>query len=212
MQILCSTTDHEEIHPYRQLSNHSLVDYPSIMKVLGLALLTLLAETEYVAAFVPSGFQGRNVARNAVSVEMSTESDVSIPYDAAARLAYDQWRGEYLKGEFDPVRYESFKANYEAIAVINVSSKKKARDQGNDSPSMLNLNEYADCTAEEYEALMKGEEPEAPSTSSDVLGQAMEAAQSQMAASSALQEASDALAEDEEVGLRTCVVTCFEIV
>ena len=171
------------------------------MKVLGLALLAVVAETEYVAAFVPSGFRGSNVARHAIAVEMSTESDVSIPYDAAARLAYDQWRDEYLKGEFDPVRYEAFKANYEAIAVLNVSSKKKARDEGSDSPSMLNLNEYADCTAEEYEAIMKGETPEAPSTTGDVLGQAMEAAQSQMAASDALQEAADALAEEEEVGL-----------
>lgn len=177
------------------------------MKVLSLALLALAAQTEYVAAFVPSGFQGKSVARNAVSVEMSTESDVSIPYDAAARFAYDQWRDEYLKGEFDPVRYESFKANYEAIAVINVSSKKKARDEGSDSPSILNLNEYADCTAEEYEALMKGEEPEAPATTGDVLGQAMAAAESQMAASTALQDAADALAEEEEVGLQTCFVT-----
>lgn len=190
----------------RQLHNHSLANYSSNMKVLGLALLALVFETEYVAAFVPSGFQVGNGARNAVSVEMSTESNVSIPYDAAARLAYDQWRDEYLKGEFDPVRYESFKANYEAIAVLNVSSKKKARDEGN-SPSILNLNEYADCTAEEYEALMKGEEPEAPPTSGNILEQVMEAAQSQMAASSALQEAADALAEEEKVGLRTCCVT-----
>ena len=170
------------------------------MKVLGLALLALVAETEYVAAFVPSGFQGRNVVRNAVSVDMATESDVSVPYDAAARLAYDEWRDEYLKGQFDPVRYEAFKANYEAIAVMNVSAKKKAREAGDDSPSLLNLNEYADFTAAEYEAMMKGEEPEAPSTTGDVLGQAMEAAQSQMAAAAALQEAADALAEEEEVG------------
>lgn len=186
------------------ITDHSSGFSSSIMKVLGLALLSVLAETEYVAAFVPSGFQGRNVARNAVAVEMSTEGDVSIPYDAAARLAYDQWRDEFLKGDFDPVRYEAFKANYEAIAVLNVSSKKKARDEGDDSPSLLNLNEYADCTAEEYESLMKGEEPEAPPTTGDVLGQAVEAAQSQMAASTALQEAADALAEEEEVGPEPC--------
>jgi hypothetical protein len=171
------------------------------MKILSLALLALAVEVDYVSAFVPSGFNGRNYnRRQAVAVDMATEPDVSIQYDAAARLAYDGWRDEYLKGEFDPVRYEAFKENYEAIAVINVSTKKKARDEGTDTPSLLNLNEYADYTAEEYEATMKGKEPEAPSTTGDVLGQAMEAAQSQMAASAALQEAADALAEEEEVG------------
>lgn len=175
------------------------------MKVLGLALLAVAVETEHIAAFVPSGLQWRHsFRRHAVSVEMSTESDVSIPYNAAARLAYDQWRDEYLKGEFDPVRYESFKANYNAIAILNVSAKKKARDEGGDSPSLLNLNAYADYTAEEYAEQFKEEEPEAPSSTGDVLGKAVEAAESQMAASSALQEAADALAEEEEVGIGTC--------
>lgn len=170
------------------------------MKVFSLALLALTADVEFVSAFVPSSFNGRNPnSRQAVAVDMASETDVSIQYDAAARLAYDGWRDEYLKGEFDSVRYEAFKENYEAIAVINVSAKKKARDEGSDSSSLLNLNEYADCTAEEYEAIMKGGEPETPSTTGDVLGQAMEAAESQMAASSALQEAADALAEEEEV-------------
>jgi hypothetical protein len=181
------------------------------MKVLSFALLAFLAKTEYVSAFVPGGLNGRQTTpRRAVAVDMSTETDVSVPYDAAARLSYDNWRDEYLKGEFDPVRYESFKDNYEAITIINVSAKKKAREEGSDSPSLLALNEYADYTAEEYEALMKDEEP---STTGDILGQAVEAAESQMAASSALQDAADALAEEEEVCFMSAVeYTCRNMI
>jgi hypothetical protein len=175
------------------------------MKFWSLALLALAVDVEYVSAFVPSGFNGRNhnSRQASVAVDMATEPDVSIQYDAAARLAYDGWRDDYLRGGFDPVRYEVFKENYEAIAVINVSAKKKARDEGTASPSLLNLNQYADYTAEEYEAEMKGKEPKKAkesSTTGDVLGQAMEAAESQMAASAALQDAADGLAEEEEVG------------
>lgn len=181
------------------------------MKVLSLALLAIAAETGHVHAFVPAGFTGRNISpsRAAVGVDMSTEtdSDVSIPYDAAAKLAYDNWRDEYLKGEFDPIRYEAFKDNYEAITVLNVIAKKKARDEGTDSPSLLALNDYADYTAEEYEAMMGGEEEpeEEPASTGDILGKAVEAAESQMAASSALQEAADALAEEEEVGFNILI-------
>jgi Cathepsin propeptide inhibitor domain (I29) len=128
---------------------------------------------------------------------MSTESDVSIPYDAAARLAYDEWCNTYGK-PFDASRYETFKENYAAITVMNVSTKKMARDSGEVNPSLLALNEYADYTAEEYEAAMNGEE--VPATTGDVLGKVVEAAQSQSAASNALQEAAEALADEEEVG------------
>jgi len=137
------------------------------------------------------------------------EVDVSIPYDAAARLAYDEWRKQFGKGSFDPDRYEIFKANYEAITVANVSAKKDARDTGADAPpTLMTLNEYGDCTEEEYVAATSGGgggAAEAPSSSpqtqstGDVLGKALEAAQSQSEASSALEDAANALAEEEEV-------------
>ncbi len=127
---------------------------------------------------------------------MATESDISIPYDAAARLAYDEWCTTYGK-KFDNDRYEVFKENYEAITVMNVSAKKAARESGSENPSLLALNEYADCTPEEYEAAMSAEVT--PVSTGDILGQVAEAVESQSAASNALQEAADALAEEEEV-------------
>lgn len=165
--------------------------------VVAMALVALEA-TEHTSAFCPAHVirpQFGAATMRASSVDMATESDISVPYDAAARLAYDEWCGTYGKS-FDAARYEVFKENYLAITVMNVSAKKAARESGDSSPSLLALNEYADCTAAEYEALMNGEEP--PTTGS-VLGQVTDAAESQSAASSALQEAADALAEEEEV-------------
>ena len=168
------------------------------MKGFNLAILALLA-MEGSQAFVPSNLQRHVPSIRATSMELSAEPDmsVSVPYDAAARLAYDDWCKAYGK-PFDSTRYEVFKENYTAITVMNVSTKKAARESGEASPTLLALNEFADYTAEEYEAYMNGETP--PATTGDVLGKVVEAAQSQSAASSALQEAADALAEEEEVG------------
>ena len=148
-------------------------------------------------AFLPSQ-QGRTTT---VRRSMATEVDIKVPYDAAARLAYDQWRNKYDKGEFDDSRYQVFKNNYEAITVANVVAKKKAREEELESPALMTLNEFGDCTEEEFKAAMSGEPaaPAAPTTTGDVLGKAMDAAQSQSEASNALKDAADALAEDEEV-------------
>jgi len=133
---------------------------------------------------------------------MATEVDIKVPYDAAARLAYDQWRQKYNKGDFDETRYQVFKSNYEAITVANVVAKKKAREEEAESPALMTLNEFGDWTEEEYKASMGDESTTAatPTTTGDVLGKAMDAAQSQSEASNALKDAADALAEDEEVG------------
>jgi hypothetical protein len=161
--------------------------------------LVALEASEQVSAFVPPNLvrphHGATV-RGVTSVDMTTESDVSIPYDSAARLSYDGWCSTYGK-TFDAARYAVFKDNYEAITIMNVSTKKAAREAGEETPSLLALNEYADCTAEEYEAAMNGEDP--PASTGDILGQVADAAESQSAASNALQDAADALAEEEEV-------------
>ena len=172
------------------------------MKGFSLALLALTAlATDHVSAFTPSGLRSVGVRQSKherlMVVDMSTETDVSVPYDAAARYTYENWCKEFGK-DIDESRYTTFKDNYEAITVMNIAAKKKAREEGDENPSLLALNEYADCTAEEYEAAMSGE---TPASSEGVLGKAMEAAESQMEASSALQDAADALAEEEEVGL-----------
>ena len=131
------------------------------------------------------------------------EVDLKIPYDAAARLAYDEWRNKYNKGSFDETRYQVFKSNYEAITVANVVAKKKAREEDGEAPALMTLNEFGDFTEEEYRAAMEGGSKAAqPTTTGDVLGKAVESAQSQSEASNALKDAADALAEDEEVRKR----------
>lgn len=158
---------------------------------------------------MPRRFVSRRVVTTRSMVDgKDTDMDVSIPYDAAARLAYDEWRAKYNKGEFDPIRYQNFQANYETITIANVVAKKQARESGNDgnnSPSLMALNEFGDCTEEEYQALMQKKQQQQqpsqtpPTSTGDVLGRAVEAAQSQSQASSALEDAANALAEEEEV-------------
>ena len=57
-----------------------------------------------------------------------TTVDLSIPYDAAARLAYDKWRAMYGKGDFDTAEYAVFKVKYEQLAVAEVISKKLEKE------------------------------------------------------------------------------------
>jgi len=190
--------------------------YYNSMKIsLSLAAALLLVTTNvpsFSQAFVPEGrghlprsWNSRvtttttRTTRSMVDGK-DTDTDVSIPYDAAARLAYDEWRAKYNKGDFDPIRYQHFQANYETITIANVVAKKQARDNGNDSaspPSLMALNEYGDCTEEEFQALVNMKQQ--PTSTGDVLGRAVEAAQSQSQASSALEDAANALAEDEEM-------------
>ena len=126
-----------------------------------------------------------------------TDTDVSVPYDAAARLAYDEWCQKYNKPQ-DSKRYVFFKKNYETITVANVAAKKQARETGQEQAAILTLNEYGDFSEEEYKAMMRGEKPKTISTEG-VLDKAVKAAEAQSAASGALQEAADALADEEEV-------------
>ena len=174
--------------------------------------LVFLAFGPIANAFAPNGGPLRTTPVVAMSM-VQEDTDLSIPYDAAARLAYDQWRDQFGKGDFDPARYENFKANYEAIAVANVVAKKRARDAGSgEAVSLMTLNEFGDCTEEEYVAATSGggASQQQPTTTGDVLGKALEAAQSQSEASSALEDAANALAEEEEVrSLRFVTDTCL---
>jgi Cathepsin propeptide inhibitor domain (I29) len=183
------------------------------MKITISAVLALLL-VERAVGFLPPNLlqqQRQQLPATLGMAETDVGADVSVPYDAAARLAYDQWRSQYDKGAFDAKRYESFKRNYETITVANVIAKKRAREQqtGTVSLSLLSLNEFGDMTEEEYANMMNtsvGKEQgsasastAAPTTTSDVLSQAMEAAELQTAASNALGEAADALALEEQV-------------
>lgn len=182
------------------------------MRIHPAAVLAVWLAAREAGAFTP-GQLGRPVARSAVlprmsMVEESVGTDLSIPYDAAARLAYDEWRAKYNKGEFDPARYQAFKANYETITVANVVAKKNARDAGDaESPALMTLNEFGDCTEDEYAAAQK--QSSATTSTGSVLGKALEAAVSQSEASSALEDAANALAEEEEVSSQTSLRQCL---
>ena len=166
-----------------------------------------------ITAFVPAAVQQHHQQQRSFSLFATGDgSDVSIPYDAAARLAYDDWLKEFNKGEFNPTRYQQFKTNYEALTAANMAAKKKARDEGTGTVDLLTLNEFGDFSGEEYEAMQSGgapppaAEPSSPGT--DIMGKAMEAIESQAEASNALGEAAEALAEEEEVRLN-CTLYIF---
>lgn len=62
--------------------------------------------------------------------ESLSSFDISVPYDAAARIEYDKWRAVYGKGGFDEEKFKRFKAQYNAITSMNMAAKKVARDTG----------------------------------------------------------------------------------
>jgi Cathepsin propeptide inhibitor domain (I29) len=178
-----------------------------------LVVAVLLLWQQSVAAFVPvhNQFARRQLlATLGLGVD---KTDVSIPYDAAARLAYDQWRVDFNKGDFDPVRFKIFKDNYEIVTVANVKAKKKAREEGTVSLSLMSLNEFGDWTQEEYfRAQQQDDDPSIgapqPTTTSDILGKAVEAVELQTEASNALEEAVDALALEEQVRFGCSLFLC----
>ena len=73
--------------------------------------------------------------------------------DAVLRSAYDEWRNEYKKGDFDAARFENFKVNYAATMESNRIAEKEALERGDPPPSWLTLNEFADLSMADYEKM-----------------------------------------------------------
>ncbi|KAL7519656.1 hypothetical protein ACHAWX_004416 [Stephanocyclus meneghinianus] len=160
------------------------------------ALVALAARN--ADAFTPASFGGRTTANTAVRFSMvASETDVSIEYDAAARLAYKDWCAKFGKVASES-KFTTFKANYETITVANVSAAKKARDSGTNRPKDLELNEFGDMSEEEYLQMQAGASAPAPAPEKGAMESVMEASMAQSDASNALAEAADALAEEEE--------------
>jgi hypothetical protein len=131
---------------------------------------------------------------------VASETDVSIEYDAAARLAYKDWCAKFGKDASDS-KFKTFKANYETITVANVSAAKKARESGTDRPKDLELNEFGDMSEEEYLQMQARKSAPASAPEKGAMESVMEASMAQSDASNALAEAADALAEEEEVSV-----------
>lgn len=88
---------------------------------IGLGALALVA----IAAFVASSSSSDDQGSTAAPVPSSSSSiDISIPYDAPARLAYKNAKGVEPKDDAD---FAAFKAEYEKKAVEEVIAKKKVK-------------------------------------------------------------------------------------
>jgi Cathepsin propeptide inhibitor domain (I29) len=70
--------------------------------------------------------------------------------------AYTEWKREYdkdIEGRINTVRFENFKRNYIRLQATNAEELQEARANGQPEPIPLRLNEYADLSADEYQAL-----------------------------------------------------------
>lgn len=54
--------------------------------------------------------------------------NVEIPYDAATRLAYDEWRREHNSAPYSEEGYSVFRKMYTAQAIADATTKKLTRD------------------------------------------------------------------------------------
>ena len=129
-------------------------------------LLACAASLGQYALSFPFFFPGRRISSNAHMLHNGLDggSGYHSPEDISVmqaqehwrRKAYDDWREEFGKGDFDPVRYESFKKNFITLMQANAAASNSARLQGEAEPELQKLNEYGDCTLEEYEAIVNG--------------------------------------------------------
>jgi hypothetical protein len=145
-------------------------------------------------------FASSDSAPENVSTSATTADDKEV------MKAYEEWRLKFKKGEFNAGRYENFKQNFLVVLETNAATRQQAAASGQSEEDiadmLLALNEYGDFTAEEYATALEGSSSSSGSVSTgDVLAKAMEAAQAQTDAGVAIEEAFEALAEEEEVRL-----------
>jgi hypothetical protein len=111
---------------------------------IGIAALGVLG-LAVIAAAVSGGGSGSESSAGSSSSSSSPsksspklqvkKTDVSIPYDAAARLAYDAWVASREEAKASEEAYASFKAMYEETVIAEVIAKQKARDLANFDPN-----------------------------------------------------------------------------
>ena len=143
------------------------------MKSINLTLAAIAAAaltTESSDAFTPANLfstsRGKGIhpssphfdttsARDPSCIVMhSSPFDSSAPNDQVVQEEYAKWRLKYSKGEFDGIRYKNFKANFMAVTVRNNMERTRALQNGEAVPSPIALNEYGDCSADEYRMAM----------------------------------------------------------
>ncbi len=137
-------------------------------------------------AFVPNSCKvgHGNVASTTTTCfvsEVDTEgtsastSSPKFPFsDRQVRFAYDEWRLIYGKGDFDPVRFNNFKTNHKTLVISNLKAREKAEQDGRPMPQWMSLNEYGDYSIDEYEKMLRGEDPVANGDVSVVVSEGLE--------------------------------------
>mmetsp|Transcript_4553 Transcript_4553/g.11741 ORF Transcript_4553/g.11741 Transcript_4553/m.11741 type:complete len:253 (-) Transcript_4553:320-1078(-) len=133
------------------------------MKPLNLVLITATATAlriELSNAFQQQTHSSSSpslytTARDPFRVVMrSSQFDSASSNDQVIQEEYSKWRRKYGKGEFDAYRYENFKVNFMAVTVRNNMERTRARQNGEAAPSPIALNEFGDCSADEYRNAM----------------------------------------------------------
>ena len=104
----------------------------------------------------------RNSSSNGSS---SISSSTGGTDEDAVPKAYEDFRQVHGKGDlpFDSLRYQHFESNYVALMRANAEALKRARAQGLPDPEPMALNEFGDCSFEEFKTLQSGAKPPPPS-------------------------------------------------
>jgi hypothetical protein len=99
-----------------------------LLPLVGAAVFVIGGAAFASAQSAGSG-SGKSVStKTAAAPEKVEKIDVSIPYDAAARLAYRELKGLSENAKYDESEFQKFKEAYEATTVANVIVKKMERD------------------------------------------------------------------------------------
>eukprot|EP00536_Pseudo-nitzschia_multiseries_P001778 jgi/Psemu1/317706/estExt_fgenesh1_pm.C_230003 len=102
----------------------------------------------------PSSSSSFTTSESSPTVLLSSPYGNGAPNDRVVQEEYAKWRLKFNKGDFDPMRYENFKANFMAVTVRNNMERKRALQNGEPAPSPIALNEFGDCSADEYRMAM----------------------------------------------------------
>jgi len=125
-----------------------LAGLPQEALYAGVAVLTLAGVAAVAVAAADSGrssdtseassSSSRSAAfkkKKAAAAAAAAKVDVSIPYDAAARLAYDKWCSNQPAEMNTPETYQKFKLLYEQTAIADVTAKQATRKLQNFDPT-----------------------------------------------------------------------------
>jgi hypothetical protein len=102
-------------------------DQDTLPAVAGIALALLGGAAVATRSASSSGADAPAKAEKSAP-EVVEKIDVSIPYDAAARLAYRELKGLGENANYDEKEFQKFKEAYETTTVANVIVKKMERD------------------------------------------------------------------------------------